>query len=136
MKKYAFPVLMWVLFETLAATLWLTLDNIFYLFNFSYIGTFLALGIAFYLEKIKYTRSIVQFAVGLYMLVYFGILSNENMQIEGFCYYLFLGVLFVLYPSRAIQASGLAGGFDSLYKQFQRFQLELCQNLPASVRGK
>lgn len=34
----------------------------------------------------------VQIVVGLYMLVYLGILSNENMQIEGFWYYLFLGV--------------------------------------------
>ena len=34
----------------------------------------------------------VQIVVGLYMLVYLGILSNENMQIKGFWYYLFLGV--------------------------------------------
>lgn len=92
MKKHTFPALMWVLFETIAVTLWLTLDNIFYLFNFSYIGICLALGIAFYLKKMKYARNIVQFAVGLYMLVCLGILSNENMQIEGFWYYLFLGV--------------------------------------------
>jgi ferredoxin len=64
----------------------------FYFFNFSYIGTCLALGIVFYQKKMKYARNIVQFAVGLYMLVYLGILSNENMQIEGFWYYLFLGV--------------------------------------------
>ncbi len=30
--------------------------------------------------------------MGLYMLVYLGILSHENMQIEGFWFYLFLGV--------------------------------------------
>ena len=30
--------------------------------------------------------------MGLYMLVYLGILCRENMQIEGFWYYLFLGV--------------------------------------------
>lgn len=92
MKKYAFPFLMWVLFEGIAVTLWLTLDNRFYLFNFSYIGTCLALGLFFYARKVKYARNIVQFAVGLYMLVYLGVLSNENMQIEGFWYYLFLGV--------------------------------------------
>ena len=34
----------------------------------------------------------VQIVVGLYMLVYLGILSNENMQIKGFWYYLFLSV--------------------------------------------
>ena len=30
--------------------------------------------------------------VGLYMLIYLGIICNENMQIEGFWYYLFTGV--------------------------------------------
>ena len=41
---------------------------------------------------VKFARNMVQIVVGLYMLVYLGILSNENMQIEGFWYYLFLGV--------------------------------------------
>lgn len=92
MKKYAFPLIMWLLFEAIAITLWLALDNLFYLFNFSYIGLCLAFGIAFYIKKVKYARHMVQLAVGLYMLVYLGILSRENMQIEGFWYYLFLGV--------------------------------------------
>ncbi len=91
-KKYLLPALMWFLFEAIAVTLWLVLDNIFYLFNFSYIGTCLALGIFFYSKKFKYARQVVQFAVGLYMLLYLGLLSGENMQIEGFWYYLFLGV--------------------------------------------
>lgn len=91
-KRYKFPLGIWILFEAIAITLWLMLDNIFYLFNFSYIGTCLALGIFLYLRKTKYARNIVQFAVGLYMLLYLGVLSNENMQIEGFWYYLFLGV--------------------------------------------
>lgn len=92
MKKYVIPISMWTLFETMAITLWLTLDNIFYLFNFSYIGTALALGLFLYVRGYKYARNIVQLLVGLYMLVYLGILCNENMQIEGFWYYLFLGV--------------------------------------------
>ena len=86
------PLALWLLFEAVAVTLWLTLDNLFYLLNFSYIGSCLALGVYFYSRKVKYARNIVQFAVGLYMLVYLGVLSNENMQIEGFWYYLFLGV--------------------------------------------
>ena len=45
-----------------------------------------------FFRKKPYARRAVQFAVGLYMLVYLGLLSNENMQIEGFWYYLFLGV--------------------------------------------
>ncbi len=90
--KYTFPIGLWLAFETIAATLWLATGKVFYLFNFSYLGTCLALGIAFYLRKMKYARHVVQFAVGLYMLVYLGILSDENMQIEGFWYYLFSGV--------------------------------------------
>ncbi|MCQ5129521.1 4Fe-4S dicluster domain-containing protein [Butyricicoccus faecihominis] len=92
MKKYLFPVGLWLLFICIAVTLWLTLDNPFYFFNFFYIGTCLAVGVALYIKKLKYARTAVQFAVGLYMLVYLGILSRENMQIEGFWYYLFLGV--------------------------------------------
>ncbi len=91
-KRYLPPLVMWLLFEGIAVTLWLTLDNLFYLFNFSYIGTAIAAGLVLYGQKKKYARNVVQFAVGLYMLVYLGFLCRENMQIEGFWYYLFLGV--------------------------------------------
>ncbi len=92
MKKYASSIIIFAIFETVAITLWLTKDNIFYLFNFSYIGGALALGLFLYEKKYKYARNVVQFAVGLYMLVYLGFICNENMQIEGFWYFLFLGV--------------------------------------------
>ena len=91
-KKYVPPLSMWLVFETIALTLWLVLDNIFYFFNFSYIGTAISLGLVLYGQKKQYARNVVQFAVGLYMLIYLGVLCNENMQIEGFWYYLFLGV--------------------------------------------
>lgn len=92
MKKYALPLLIWIVFESVAVVLWLSLDNTFYFYNFTYIGTCLSLGILFYSRKMKYSRNLIQFAVGIYMLVYLGIMSSENMQIEGFWYYLFLGV--------------------------------------------
>lgn len=91
-KKYSLSIFLWVIFETVAVTLWLAMDNIFYLFNFSYIGSCIAIGTALYSNKVKYARHMVQLAVGLYMLLYLGILNRENMQIEGFWYYLFLGV--------------------------------------------
>ena len=91
-KQYAPAIMMWLLFESIAVILWISLDNSFYLFNFSYIGTSLALGLVFYTQKKKYARNFVQFTVGSYMLVYLGLICNENMQIEGFWYYLFLGV--------------------------------------------
>lgn len=92
LKKYSAPIIMWFLFETIAIVLWRALDQIFYLFNFSYIGTSIAVGLVLYIKKKRYARNVVQFAVGSYMLVYLGILCHENMQIEGFWYYLFLGV--------------------------------------------
>ena len=45
-----------------------------------------------FINKYKYARRIVQLLVGLYMLVYLGLICRENMQIEGFWYYLFTGV--------------------------------------------
>lgn len=92
MKKYAGPLLMLAVFETVAVTLWLTKDNLFYLFNFSYIGISIALGLFLFANQVKCARRVVQFLVGTYMLVYLGLISNENMQIEGFWYYLFTGV--------------------------------------------
>ena len=92
MKKTALPLAMLAVFEAIAVTLWLTKDNIFYLFNFSYIGISIALGLFLLLRKHKYARRIVQLLVGTYMLVYLGLICGENMQIEGFWYYLFTGV--------------------------------------------
>lgn len=83
---------MFLLFEGVAVTLWLTKSNLFYLFNFSYIGSCLSVGLALFTAGKRYARQFVQLAVGLYMLVYLGLMSQENMQIEGFWYYLFSGV--------------------------------------------
>lgn len=82
---------MLVVFEIVAFSLWISKGNIFYLFNFSYIGISIALGISLIIAKKEYGRRITQLLVGLYMLVYLGIMCKENMQIEGFWYYLFLG---------------------------------------------
>ena len=92
MKKYAVPLMMLAVFEIIAAVLWVTKDNIFYLFNFSYIGCSIALGIFLFIRKYRYARRIVQLLVGMYMLIYLGLIRGENMQIEGFWYYLFTGV--------------------------------------------
>ena len=92
MKKYCMPAILLAVFETIAVTLWLTKDNLFYLFNFSYIGISISLGMILYIRKYNHARRVVQLLVGLYMLVYLGLICNENMQIEGFWYYLFTGV--------------------------------------------
>ncbi len=92
MKKYWLPALLLLIFETVAISCWLALDNIFYLFNFSYIGCSVALGIVLYIKNYKNARRVAQLLIGLYMLIYLGLIGNENMQIEGFWYYLFTGV--------------------------------------------
>ena len=92
LKKYALVLLIGGVFEALAISLWLTKNNLFYLLNFSYIGISLSLGIFLLGRKYPYARRIVQLLVGLYMLVYLGFINRENMQIEGFWYYLFTGV--------------------------------------------
>ena len=91
-KAYLWVAALWLAFETVAVTLWLTKDNLFYLFNFSYIGTSIAFGLFLFSRNYKHARRIVQLLVGTYMLVYLGLICNENMQIEGFWYYLFTGV--------------------------------------------
>lgn len=92
MKKYVIPIIMLAIFEIVAITLWLTKDNLFYLLNFSYIGCSIALGLILYIKKYTYARRVTQLLVGMYMLLYLGVICNENMQIEGFWYYLFTGV--------------------------------------------
>ena len=92
MKKYLAPIIMLTVFEAVAIILWLTKNNFFYLLNFSYIGCSIALGLTLYIKKYKHARRITQLLVGSYMLLYLGVFCNENMQIEGFWYYLFTGV--------------------------------------------
>ena len=92
LTKYIPAVMMFAIFETVAVSLWLLLDNLFYLLNFSYIGTCISVGLALFADGRKHARRFVQFAVGSYMLVYLGVICNENMQLEGFWYYLYTGV--------------------------------------------
>jgi polyferredoxin len=44
------------------------------------------------LSKKPYARNVAQIGVGLYMFAYLGLYMGENMQIEGFWFYLFSGV--------------------------------------------
>lgn len=91
-KKWSIPLGLWLVFEAIAVALWLKKDNLFYLMNFSYIGTSIALGLWLFQRQYKHARRVVQLLVGLYMLLYLGLICQENMQIEGFWYYLFTGV--------------------------------------------
>ena len=89
MRKYISSIILLGVFLAIGIVLWVVFDHLFY---FAYIGIFIFLGAFLKAKKSKYARRIVQFGVGLYMFVFLGILNRENMQIEGFWYYFFMGV--------------------------------------------
>ncbi|MCQ2555616.1 MAG: 4Fe-4S binding protein [Clostridia bacterium] len=92
LKRNIMSVFILLIFFTVGVVLTVTKHNTFYVFNFGYIGTSIALGLFLMNMEYKHARRIVQLLVGIYMLVFLGLISNENMQIEGFWYYLFTGV--------------------------------------------
>ncbi|MFC1904581.1 4Fe-4S binding protein [Chloroflexota bacterium] len=83
------------IFWVVAIVLWQTTGKIFYIFNFGYIGTAIGVGAGLYAalpKKKKHRgRKLAQFIVGVYMLVFLGFIKFENMQIEGFFFYLLAG---------------------------------------------
>ena len=91
MKKYKTGIILFLVFEAIAVSLWLSTGSLFFLLNFTYIGTCIAVGNVLMVKKWKYAREFVQFTVGSYMLVFLGLICHENMQMEGFWYYLFSG---------------------------------------------
>jgi polyferredoxin len=86
------PLLAFALFAAIGAGLIFATGKPFYLLNFGYIGAFLSIGLFLMSRKSKHARRVVQLGVGLYMLVGLGVFGRENMQIEGFWYYLFSGL--------------------------------------------
>ncbi|HHY36483.1 MAG TPA: 4Fe-4S binding protein [Firmicutes bacterium] len=92
MGKYTIPIFIFVIFILISVGLWLWLDNIFYFLNFLYIGGIVSLGVFLQTTGYRHARRFVQLGVGMYMLVYLGLICRENMQLEGFWYYLFTGV--------------------------------------------
>ena len=93
MKKYKSPIILFAVFEAIAISLWLATGSIFYLLNFTYIGLCIGVGGILQADGKKYAREFVQFGVGAYILVFLGLICRENMQIEGFWYYLLSGVV-------------------------------------------
>jgi ferredoxin-type protein NapH len=70
--------------------------HILYLFNFGYIGLAIAAG-SFLNDALprkhkQWGRRIAQILVASYLLGFIGIAYRENMQIEGFFFYLLMGV--------------------------------------------
>jgi hypothetical protein len=94
-----------ITFYSIATALWLILDSIFYLANFIIIGTALGLGLGlwpiFSKKNRQKARKLSQALVGGYMFfglsfgfiyIFFGVIQPENMQIEGFWFWLLAGI--------------------------------------------
>lgn len=83
-------------FNVIGVVLWQTQGHIFFLFNFLYIGFAASFGELLFgvlpRNKKVIGRKISQLLIGLYMLVVLGFLGRENMQIEGFIFYLLGGI--------------------------------------------
>ena len=92
LKKYKTPLLLFIMFLGIGVLFSLLHKHIFFIINFGYIGTFVALTVGLNIAGKKYARIISEFAVGLYMLVFLGILNKENMQLLGFFYFAAMGV--------------------------------------------
>ena len=89
------PLIIMGIFWIVAIVLWQTTGKIFYVFNFGYIGTAIGVGAGVYSalpKKRKHRgRKLSQLLIGLYMLVFLGFIEFENMQVEGFFFYLLAG---------------------------------------------
>jgi len=96
LKDLIVPLIIFVSFWAIAIVLWQTMENVFFLFNFGYIGTAVGFGIGLYVllprNKKPTGRRVAQLLVGCYMLGFLGLINKENMQIEGFFFYLLSGV--------------------------------------------
>lgn len=95
-KTLGTPLLFIAVFYGVAFWRFFATGKIFYIYNFVYIGTALALGIflseALPKKYVLWGRRITQLLIGTYMVGYLGFIRHENMQFEGFFFYLFAGV--------------------------------------------
>lgn len=86
------PIILESIFIVIAVIVYSITSNPFFIFNFLYIGTAIAIGLAVMNKNHRYGRNIIMLAVGSYLFFYVGIFSHENISMAGFWYYLFLGV--------------------------------------------
>jgi len=91
-KKYKIPIILFIFFEIIGILFTCIWNHVFYLINFSYIGFFVSLTVGLMIAGKKNARIISEFAVGLYMFVFLGIMNKENMQLEGFFYFAAMGI--------------------------------------------
>ena len=87
-RQLIVPLTLLIVFWVIGIVFWQLKGNVFFLFNFGYIGTSIGVGLGVYQilpkKKKRWGRRLAQILVGTYMLVFLGIIMTENMQIEGF----------------------------------------------------
>ncbi len=86
------PVIIELVFVAIAILVYYLTSNIFFIFNFLYIGSAITVGVYLIGNGYKYARNFIMLAIGSYLLFYVGILGHENLPLFGFWYYLSLGV--------------------------------------------
>jgi ferredoxin-type protein NapH len=90
------PFILLLIFGVIAVVFWQVKRNIFFLFNFGYIGLAIFIGLGLYAilprAKKPLGRRVAQFLIGVYMLGFLGFILKENMQLEGFFFYLAAGI--------------------------------------------
>lgn len=95
LKAMVVPGTIFLTFWIVAIVLWQTTGNTFYIFNFGYIGTGVGIGIGLYTflsrKKKQIGRRFSQLMIGMYLLVYLGLMMKENMQLEGMFFHLLAG---------------------------------------------
>jgi len=95
-KKLLLPLILFIFFTTFAIWRYVATHKIFYLFNFGYIGIVLSVGVllhTFLPKRLQMkVRILIQLLIGGYLLIYLGFIGCENLQIEGFFFYLFAGI--------------------------------------------
>ncbi|MBN2280700.1 MAG: 4Fe-4S dicluster domain-containing protein [Candidatus Marinimicrobia bacterium] len=89
-------IITFLFFLALGIIFWKTKGHPFFLFNFGYIGLAAGLGELLFglLPRKNKTigRKVSQLLIGFYLLGVLGFLGRENMQLEGFFFYLLAGI--------------------------------------------
>lgn len=93
----ALSALLLVTFWTLAVVLWRVRGQAFWLLNFGWIGSSVAIGTGLFVllprRQRVWGRRLAQVLIGSYMLGFLGLYEHENMQPEGFLILLAQGVV-------------------------------------------
>lgn len=90
------PVIFLVIFFGIGIWRYVATGWAFYIFNFGYIGTSIAIGFflggALKRQYADWGRRVTQLLIGCYILGFIGFTLGENMQLEGFFFYLLMGI--------------------------------------------